>query len=106
MYCSDVQGALDKVDAELLISKLTSSSLDSCILVALSSWLREHSSFVIANGKRSRPIGLRNMVFQGTVWGFTLWNAFFGDCGFVIRACGFDLVVYAGDLNAFKFYSR
>ena len=63
-------------------------------------------SFVIVNGKWSHPIRLRNIAFQGTVWGPSRWNAFFGDCGFAIRACGFDLVVYADDLNAFKFNSR
>ena len=35
-----------------------------------------------------------------------LWNAFFGDCIAVIRLTGFDLVVYADDLNAFKPYPR
>ena len=106
MYCSDVQGAFDKVDAELLICKLASFNFESCILAVVSSCVRDRSAFVIVNGERSHPIRLRNMVSQGKVWGSTLWNAFFGDCGFAIRACGFDLVVYADDLNAFKFYSR
>ena len=102
MYCSDVQGAFDKVDAELLICKLASFNLESCIIVVVRSWLRTWSAFVIVNGKRSRPIRLRNIVFQGTVWGLTLRNASFRDCGFVIRACGFDLVVYIDDVQVYS----
>ena len=79
MYCYDVQRAFDKVDAELLIYKLASLFLDSCILAVVGSWLRECSAFVIVKGKRSRPIGLRNIVFPGTVGEPTLRNAFFGN---------------------------
>ena len=85
MYCSDVQGAFDKVDAELLICKLASFNFESCILAVVSSWLRDRSAFVSVNGKRSHHIRLRDMVFQGTVWGPLLWNAFFWECGFAIR---------------------
>ena len=49
---------------------------------------------------------LRDMVFQGTVWGPQLWNAFFGDCVVAIRGCSFDVVIYADDCNAFKAYPR
>ena len=56
MYCSDVQGAFDKIDAELLICKLASFHIESCILAVVSSWLRDRSAFVIVNGKRSHPI--------------------------------------------------
>ena len=37
MYCSDVQGAINKIDAELLICKLASFNLDSIILTMVSS---------------------------------------------------------------------
>eukprot|EP00972_Heterocapsa_arctica_P056509 8339461-Heterocapsa_arctica.AAC.1 len=42
------------------------------------------------------------MVFQGTVWGPPLWNAFFEDARVPINACGFNEIVYADDLNAFR----
>ena len=106
VYASDVQGAFDKVDSELLLRKLASFNLDARILAVVRSWLRERRGLVIVNGCFSRPIRLFNMVYQGTVWGPTLWNAFFGDCTAVIRLCGFDVVVYADDQNAFKFYPR
>ena len=78
MYCSDVQGAFDKVDAELLICKLASFNFVSCILEVISNWLRNRSAFVIVNEKRSYPLRLRNIVFQSTVWGPTPWNVFLG----------------------------
>ena len=37
MYCSDVQGAFDKVDAKLLIYKLASFNFESCILAVVNS---------------------------------------------------------------------
>ena len=78
MYASDVLGAFDKVDAELLMHKFESFTLDAIVLAVLRSWLRDRSAFVIVNGKRSKRIQLRNMVYQGTVWGPILWNAFSG----------------------------
>ena len=44
------------------------------------------------------------MVFQGTVWGPCLWNAFFGDSVWAVRFEGFGVIVFADDLNAFKEY--
>ena len=45
---------------------------------------------------------LEDMVFQGTVWGPPLWNVFFEDARIPINACGFNEIVYADDLNAFR----
>ena len=45
---------------------------------------------------------LVNMVYQGTVWGPCLWNAFFGDVVAATSSAGFEAVLYADDLNCFK----
>ena len=45
---------------------------------------------------------LDHMVFQGTVWGPPLWNVFFEDARVPINASGFNEIVYADDLNAFR----
>ena len=62
MYASDVQGAFDTVDAELLMHKLASFNLDARMFAMLRSWLRDRSAYVIVNGKRSKPIQLCNIV--------------------------------------------
>ena len=106
VYCSDVAGAFDRVDSELLLRKLASFGLNVRLLRIIRSWLRERKGYVIVSGEKSRPMSLRDMVFQGTVWGPSLWNAFFGDCVCAIRGCLFDVVIYADDCNAFKRYPR
>ena len=68
MYSSDVQGAFDRVDSQLLIQKLRSHGICEKMLRVIESWLRERSGFVIVNGKKSDRMSLWNMVFQGTVW--------------------------------------
>ena len=74
VYCSDVAGAFDRVDAEILMHKLSSLGLDVKILRLIKSWLRDRKGFVIVNGKKSSEMLLRNMVFQGTVWGPQFWT--------------------------------
>ena len=104
VYCSDVVGAFDRVDAELLMRKLAAFNLNIRLLRVIRSWLRDRRGFVIVNGKKSNGMRLRDMVFQGTVWGPSLWNAFFGDCVCAIQTCDFEAVIYADDCNAFKRY--
>ncbi len=106
VYCSDVAGAFDRVDAERLMKKLESFNLNAKLLRVIRSWLRNRSGFVIVNGQKSNPVQLRDMVFQGTVWGPSLWNAFFGDCVCAISVCGFEAVIYADDCNAFRVFPR
>ena len=106
VYCSDVSGAFDRVSADRLMQKLSSLNLNQRMLSVIRSWLRDRQGFVIVNGRQSKPMELRNMVFQGTVFGPTLWNAYFGDCVCAVQGCGFQVVIYADDCNAFKPYAR
>ena len=106
IYCSDVAGAFDRVDSELLMGKLESFGLNEKLLKVIRSWLRQRQGFVIVSGEKSSPMPLSNMVFQGTVWGPPLWNAFFGDCICAISCCGFEAVIYADDCNAFRCFPR
>ena len=104
LYASDVSGAFDKVSATLLVSKLQSFGLHGNIIGVIRSWLRDRSARVIVGGQQSHVFTLNNMVFQGTVWGPYLWNAFFGDSVLAIRSTGFICVIYADDMNNFKSY--
>ncbi len=106
IYCSDVQGAFDKVSADLLMNKLSAFSLNVQLLRVIRSWLRDRRGYIVVNGQKSDPIVLRNMVFQGTVWGSCLWNAFFSDCFVVLSCDGFEAIIYADDCNAYKRYPR
>ncbi len=106
VYCSDVAGAFDRVDAALLMRKLAYFGLNSRLLEVIRSWLRDREGYVIVNGQKSHRMRLRDMVFQGTVFGSQLWNAFFGECVVAIRSCLFDVVIYADDCNAFKRFQR
>ena len=45
---------------------------------------------------------MENMIYQGTVLGPPLWNAFFSDSCMAVRATGFEEIVYADDLNAIR----
>ena len=47
-------------------------------------------------------MSLKDMVYQGTVWGPPLWNAFYGDAKKPVQEAGFKEEVYADDLNAHK----
>ena len=44
---------------------------------------------VVVEGQRSDKMLLRNMIFQGTVLGPTLWNLFYEDAWHAIHEAGF-----------------
>ena len=102
IYCSDVSGAFDKVSTDILMGKLRRLNIHPKILAVLESWLQARNAKVIVDGESSFEFWLREMVYQGTVWGPPLWNIHFSDARQAIRASGFEEVVFADDLNAYK----
>ena len=104
IYCSDVSGAFDRVSASRLLSKLSTFGLQPELLGVIRSWLRNRSSHVVIAGMRSNGSVLADMVYQGTVWGPSLWNVFVGDVACVVKAHGFSIVIYVDDVNIFKQY--
>ena len=102
LYCSDVSGAFDRVDAARLLSKLRGFGVDARPVAVISSWLESRSARVIVQGHKSKEVFMINMVYQGTVWGPVLWITFFSDACFAIRAENFEEVMFADDLNAFQ----
>ena len=105
VYASDVAGAFDRVSRSLLLRKLAAHGLPRSMLGVLESWLRDRPGHVVIGGSKSSRMCLSQMVFQGTVWGPSLWNTFFGDSICVLEANGFTVVIFADDYNAFKTYS-
>ena len=106
VYCSDVSGAFDRVSARRLLDKLAPHGLNADLFAVVQSWLRDRDAFVVVAGQRSSGTKLSNMVYQGTVWGPTLWNVFVGDASIVFESAGFSVVIYADDINAHKAYDR
>ena len=104
LYCSDVSGAFDKVRAAHLVEKLKSKGMPAKLLCLVASWLRDRVGNVVVTGSASVDMLLRNMVFQGTVWGPILWNVFYEDARNAINKSAFREVVFADDLNGFKIY--
>ena len=102
LYCSDVAGAFDRVSAQRLTEKLTALGVPPDWVRLFSSWLRSREALVVVGGAYSKVMSLVDMVFQGTVWGPPLWNAFYKDARRAVRDAGFEEEVYADDLNAYK----
>lgn len=106
IYCSDVSGAFDRVSADRMVRKLAAYGVNTRLLNVIRSWLRDRKARIVVAGSQSEEFRLSNMLFQGTVWGPPLWNAFFGDASCVLRSLDFTVVIYADDYNAFRFYPR
>jgi hypothetical protein len=105
VYCSDVSGAFDRVKVERLAAKLKAKGLHPTIVDAMVSWLRKRTAHVVVGGEKSEGFNLIDMVFQGTVWGPTLWNIFYEDARHAINDIFFKEVVYADDLNAYRVFA-
>jgi hypothetical protein len=103
-YCSDVSGAFDRVKVERLVAKLKAKKIHPVLVEVIMSWLRDRSAQVVIGGERSGEFELKDMVFQGTVWGPTLWNVFFEDARRAINEMFFVETVYADDLNAYRIF--
>ena len=102
LYCSDVAGAFDKVEAARLTEKLRKLGLPQELLGVLVGWLGPRRARVVVEGCFSEVLVLANMVFQGTVLGPWLWNLYYGDARLAVRKLGFQEVVFADDLNCWK----
>ena len=106
VYCSDVSGAFDKVRKSRLVQKLRGSGMSPSIRRVLESWLGEREAHVVVEGQSSKAMPLRDMVYQGTVWGPPLWNLHYADARHAVRKNGFEELVFADDLNAYKGFEK
>ena len=72
------------------------------MLRLLGSWLEEREAVVVVDGAQSKAACLRNMVFQGSVWGPPLWNVYFADAQVPVQQAGFDDTFFADDLCSYR----
>ena len=68
----------------------------------LNSYLEPRIGHVAVEGALSEATVLCDMVFQGTVLGPCLWNAFFHDIAMVASEDGGEEAAFADDFNVFK----
>ena len=78
-YLGDISGAFDRVCTEILLGKLYEHGVGEQYLRFLISYLAPRTGQVIVQGARSEEFDITNSVWQGSVLGPTLWNAFFSD---------------------------
>ena len=88
VYCSDVSRAFDKVNSWRLIEKLRVRGVPDEIFVVIESWLSERKARVAVGSKFSRDMQISNMVYEGTVLGPPLWNAFYADAAVAANLYG------------------
>ena len=103
LYLSDISGAFDKVSRCLLMGKLAQLGLPPRFLDFLNAYLLPREGFVRVEGALSDAMELANMVFQGTVLGPPLWNAFFSDVAQDIPISNQEINLFADDLTVMTY---
>jgi len=100
VYLSDISGAFDKVNRCLLLGKLAQLGLPDTFLDFLNNYLLPREGFVTVENAISEVMWLCDMVFQGTVLGPSLWNAFFADVATAVPIGNQIVNLFADDLTA------
>ena len=104
IYLSDIAGAFDRVDRDILVERLRRTGLSEAMIEFLCSYLAPRQAVVVVQGKESAPFTIQNQVFQGTVLGSPLWNVFFKPVDAPIQKKTFRGAKFADDLTAYKNY--
>ena len=94
--CVNTDGMIS-VSAPQLLEKLQAAGMPEDVITVIRSWLRKQTANVIVGGKTSQDICLENMVFQGTVWGPSLWNAFYAVSRRFIQKRDIQEIIFADD---------
>ena len=102
VYCSDVSGAFDRVSTQRMLDKLRAKGMREDMVQVFAAWLAERNAVVLCGGKQGDQIRLKDMIYQGTVWGPWLWNLFYEDARLALLVHEFQESVFADDLNAFR----
>ena len=105
VYLSDIAGAFDRVDSELLFSRLQNAGLGSKLCNLIKKYLSGRTGRIVVGGCFSEVFPLCNMVYQGTVLGPPLWNVFFKEVDEPIKRAGFIDARFADDLSAYRAFA-
>ena len=100
IYLADISGAFDRVSRSLLLAKLSQHGVPDQFVDFLNSYLQPREGKVTVEGALSESLALSDMVFQGTVLGPTLWNAFCADIPESVAGSHQKVQFFDDDLNA------
>ena len=105
IYLSDISGAFDRVDRDILSEYLRQHGISDSMFRFLYSYLAPRNANVVVQGCESATFTIEDEVFQGTVLGPPLWNVFFREIDDTIQRCLFRLAKFADDLTAYRNYN-
>ena len=88
------------------MAKLNAACVGPTYLNFLDAYLAPRKGKVIVQGECSEVFPIEDSVYQGTVLGPPLWNAFFADVAHAANANGGREAMFADDLNVFKTFKR
>ena len=104
IYLSDISGAFDRVDREILVERLRRTGLTEEMIEFLYNYLAPRQAVVVVQGQESEVFAILDEIFQGTVLGPPLWNVFFQPVDKPIQNKTFRGAKFADDLTAYKNY--
>ena len=105
LYCSDESGAFDRVKRERWIANLRAKHMPEEFLRIFNAWLQKRTAKGVVGRQHNDPMQLRDMIYQGTVWGPWFWNIFYEDARLALHVAEFMEVVFADELNAFRSFA-
>ena len=103
---SDASGAFDNVPADRLVARMEARGAHESVLRLIITWLEERHAEVVVAGQTSIERPLRDMVFQGIVWGPPLCNIYYCDVRVPICIVGYQESKNADYVNSFKVFDR
>ena len=104
IYLSDISGAFDRVDRDILIEYLRRWGISEPMRRFLYSYLAPRAASVVVQGHVSDSFTIEDEVFQSTVLGPPLWNVFFHEIDDIIKCCLFRVAKFADDLTTYRNY--
>jgi hypothetical protein len=100
VWLADIKGAFDHACRDMMRCALTARGIPDGFIRVMTDWMSHRSVSVVVDGMHSEDHRITDQVFQGSVWGPTLWNLFIADVENPIRSHGWLPILYADDLTA------